>query len=382
MPRNYYYKVEIEGNEGFILDTDLLDTGLLGYLVEDATSYVKSVSTNRGKSTNLDEFTAGQMTVVFDNRGRAFDPNYVSSPFYGAILPRRKLIFSLSDNNVDWIPQFTGYVDDWSFDYDVSGDSTATASCSDAFTLLANQNVTLTSPASELAADRINRVLLNSSVAWPNAYAGIASVFTMDSVSYTGNALEYIQNVAASERGYFFINQSGNAVFYGWNYFALAITVLTFADYTAYGVYPFTNIQTLYSSDQLYNYVTVTGSGGTVTAQDTTSQNSYGFAAETFPVITAGTAQMQTLANYIISNYKDPRFRVSEFSVSLDDVNTDAFLIATIDIAEYVQVDYKPNQIGTTASFPGYIIGKSVRATPERCDVSFNLASNESRSIA
>lgn len=379
---NYFYKMELEGNDGFILDTDLLDTGLLGYLVEDVTSYVRSVSVRRGKSTNLDEFTAGQMTAVFDNRSRAFDPNYTSSPYYGAILPRRKLIFSLSDNQVDWVPQFTGFVDDWSFSYDVSGESTTTASCSDAFTLLANQNVTLTTPAAELASDRIQRVLLNSSVAWPNVYAGIASVFTMDSVTYSGNALEYIQKVAGSERGYFFINQSGNAVFYGWNYFALAITVLTFADYTGYGVYPFTNIETEYSSDQLYNFVTVTGSAGTVTAQDTTSQNDFGIAAGTFDVVTAGTAQMQTLANYVISNYKNPRFRVSEFTVSLDDVNTDTFLVSTIDIGEYVQVDYKPNQIGTVVGFPGYIIGKSINASPERCDVSFSLASNESRSLA
>ena len=129
------YKVEIEGNSGFILDTDLLDTGRLGYLTTDVTSYVRSVSVNRGKSTDLDEYTAGQMSVVFDNRDRAFDPDYTSSPLYGAIVPRRRIRFSAGYDANSLQSQFFGFIDDWNFDYDVSGDSTASASCSDAFTV-------------------------------------------------------------------------------------------------------------------------------------------------------------------------------------------------------------------------------------------------------
>lgn len=380
MPTGYSYKVEIEGNTGFILDTSLLDTGVLGFLLTDITQYVRSVSTRRGKSLALDEFTAGQMTVVFDNRARVFDPNYTSSPLYGAIVPRRKLIFSIV-NSLEAIPQFTGYIDEWSFSYDVSTDSTATASCSDAFTLLANQNVTLTTPAAELSGDRIQRVLLNSGVAWGALYSDEGSVFTMGTTTYSGPALDYIQQVAGSERGYFFINQYGNAEYLGWNFFATAITVINFADFDDYGVYPFTNIETEYSTQQLYNYVTVQSPGGTVTAQNTLSQSDYGIAAGTFDVVTAGTAQMQTLADYVITNYKDPRFRVSEITVSLEDTRTSVPLMQSIDIGEYVAVTFKPNQVGTATTLPGYVIGKSIVATPNGCNVSLNLASNETRSI-
>ncbi|NBW20139.1 MAG: hypothetical protein EBR82_70440, partial [Caulobacteraceae bacterium] len=64
----YTYKVELETNTGFILDTDVLDTGVLGYLLQDVTQYVRSVRTQKGKSTLQGKFTPGQMTVVFDNR--------------------------------------------------------------------------------------------------------------------------------------------------------------------------------------------------------------------------------------------------------------------------------------------------------------------------
>lgn len=387
MPALYDYKVEIEGNDGFILDTSLLDTGLLGYLTIDVTEYVRNVSVRRGKSTNLDEFTAGQMSVTFDNRSRAFDPNYSSSPFYGSIVPRRLMRFGITPKGgPKFIPVFTGFVDDWNFDYDVSGESTATASCSDAFTLLANQIITLTSPTSELTEDRIVRVLTNSAVNFRDIIVTEGSAFTMNSVSYTGNALTYLQNLALSERGYFFITGSGDARYLGWNWFSLGIDPVVFTDQNDGSGIPYVSIQNTYGTEQLYNYVTVTGSAGSVISQNVASQNDYGIAAEDFSVITAGTAQMQVLADYVISNYKDPRFRVSEVTISLDDplvsaaYSNNGFFQATyLEIGEQIQVIYTPNQIGTAVSSQGFVIGKSFNASPAGCTVSYSISSNDFR---
>jgi hypothetical protein len=41
---------------------------------KEVTSYVRSVTTSRGKSRELDRFDAGQFSVVLDNRTRLFDP--------------------------------------------------------------------------------------------------------------------------------------------------------------------------------------------------------------------------------------------------------------------------------------------------------------------
>lgn len=55
----------------------------------DITSFVRSVSIVRGKDELLDGFSAGSASIVLDNRDRSFDPLYASSPYVGAIVPRR-----------------------------------------------------------------------------------------------------------------------------------------------------------------------------------------------------------------------------------------------------------------------------------------------------
>ena len=42
----------------------------------DVTEYVRNVSTNRGRSTELDTYSAGTCSVLFDNRTRVFDPEH------------------------------------------------------------------------------------------------------------------------------------------------------------------------------------------------------------------------------------------------------------------------------------------------------------------
>jgi hypothetical protein len=311
---------------------------------------------------------------------------------YGAIVPRRRLIFSIqaTDSTVDiFFPQFTGYVDDWSFSYDVSGESIATASCSDAFTVLANQDVELTALSPELSGDRIQRVLRASSVAWREAYLQSGSTFTMGTATFSGNALEYMQNVAEAEFGYFFIQQDGSVQFIGWNSFTLEWPAffkgLTFSDGSG-GVdgIPFTNIETQYSAQELYNYVTVQSYAGTVVSQGFSSQTSFGIAAQEYDVPTSGTAQMKTLADYIVTNYGSPRFRVTGVTVSLDqqglsDLEYDKLL--SVDLGRDCRVNFTPNNVGTAVINYAWIIGKDINATPEKCDITFSLAGDEYRSV-
>ena len=382
------YKVEIEGNSGFILDVDRLDVGVLGYLSTDITSYVRSVSTNRGKSSSLDEFTAGKMTVVFDNRTRVFDPQNTASPLYGSIVPRRKLRFYAGKSSADIESQFVGFIDDWSFQYDVAGDSTATASASDAFTILATQNITLTTPPSENAVERVRRVLANSQVAWTEGFFSDGSPFTAGTASYIGNALSYIQSIIASERGYFYVTQSGDLRYDGWNHFSYSTPYgLPIGDQLDGNHIPFVSIETTYDTDQLYNYVTVQSYGGTVISQNVSSQQVYRIASETFDVTTAGTAQMQVLADYLISNYSTPRFRVESVTIAMDDPRIDPVWgdgITTVlqhDIGGNIALTWTPNGVGSAVSLTGYIIGKKIQATPNDCTITFSISGDDTRNV-
>jgi hypothetical protein len=387
MPNGYTYKVEIEGNAGFILDADLLDTGLLGYVPTDVTQYVRSISVKTGRSTLQDKFTAGQMSIVFDNRARVFDPNYTPSPIYGAVKPRNRVRFAII---TDYYPDpglgiFVGFIDDWSFDYDVSGESTATASCSDAFTVLANQNLTLTTPTAETTDDRFFRALSASSVAWPLELATTQSTaFTMGTASYSGDALSYLQQLADSERGYLAVID-GVVILWGWNWFTPIYdsTFVTFSDSDSTKI-PFTNLQTSYDTNQFYNYVTVSGYPGTAVVQDTTSQTNYGISAEEFPVLQSGTAQIGVVANHIINTFAEPRFRVSSLTVSLENQQVQKLThgvsnVINMYIGTYVGVSWTPNAIGTAVYNDGYIIGIDVTAEPDRCDLTFSISGDDTR---
>jgi hypothetical protein len=71
-----------------------------GQIFYDVTAKVKSIATRRGKNRQLDEFDGGLANVVFDNNDRTFDPEYVNSPYYGQIIPKRAIrISSFTGNN-------------------------------------------------------------------------------------------------------------------------------------------------------------------------------------------------------------------------------------------------------------------------------------------
>jgi hypothetical protein len=77
----------------------------------DITNFVFSVSTDRGKNTELDRYKSGTASIQLRNQNRYFDPNYKESPFAGNLTPRRG-IRVLSNS----VPIFTGRVADWNID--------------------------------------------------------------------------------------------------------------------------------------------------------------------------------------------------------------------------------------------------------------------------
>ena len=395
----YTYKVELETNTGFILDTDVLDTGVLGYLLQDVTQYVRSIRTRRGKSTLQGKFTAGQMTVVFDNRTRAFDPKYTSSPYYGSIVPRRRILFTMWETTLSRYPEtmFTGWVDDWNLSYDVSGDSTSTAQCSDAFTVLSAQNINISPPA-ELSVDRFRRVLTSPGVQWSTDLMGYGSGgFTLGTAAYSGNVLDYLQSIADSEAGYLFVNKIGVVTFYNWNDMTQINSnqgqgsFISTPSNNVTDAIPVTSLEIVYGTEELVNNATITSYAGTVTVQDTTSQQAYGIASESYPVLTSTVGEMTTLANFYITNYANPRYRVSQIQVSLDDPRLKNFNsssnsyksirgVLMLDIGQKVYVFWAPNNIGSRIEQGSQIIGFDIDATPESCTFTYSIAGEDTRS--
>ena len=101
----------------------------------DVSSYVRSVTTHRGRSGDT-EFETGTAQVVLDNRSRLFDPFYTGGTYYGQLIPRKQIRVR-STIGATTYDVFRGYITGWPVQYTDAGfDSTVTLQCYDAFGLL------------------------------------------------------------------------------------------------------------------------------------------------------------------------------------------------------------------------------------------------------
>jgi len=256
-----------------VWDTNTLGDGALFY---DITSFVRSISTSRGRSRALDRFGTGTATIVLDNRDRRFDPTNTAGPYYNStisvsgVVPSIpiKILATLDGDNT--YPVFHGFIDGWQFAYGPAGigDATATITCSDAFKSLStvigglpnsssitssgtttvqvatsslgtstgssstagglqvvsttsSGNVkvasdTTTTPvigvAGELSGARINRIL--DAANWPADLRNIDTGTTaLAAQNATQTVLELLQEVAATESGALYVEDGGSVVF-------------------------------------------------------------------------------------------------------------------------------------------------------------------------
>jgi len=180
------------------------------YTFLDITSYVRSVDVSRGLSRDLDSYSAATCNVVLDNRARAFDPSYASSPFYGQVKPQAAVRVSTNGLVV-----FTGYIDSWDFNYSIVGDQTATFNALDGTTRIANANVPPQAFSAQFAGARIASVASSTAVAWSGGTVLDAGQYLLDTdiVGEDVSAWDYIQQVAASDGGAAFIDGAGQLVF-------------------------------------------------------------------------------------------------------------------------------------------------------------------------
>ena len=179
----------------------------------DVTQYVQNVSLNRGINRNLDDFSAGSVSVTFVNNNRVFDPLNTSSPlWYGAggytlVQPAGRI--RISSNG---IRRFTGFVQDWDFAYEESGfDGQATLTALDMMYRVSNASFTGgTAWQVESTSDRIKTVMNYNGFAAVE-YGGVRGGQTLlgyDSNQPGDNVLAYLQNVARSEPADFYSNAS------------------------------------------------------------------------------------------------------------------------------------------------------------------------------
>jgi hypothetical protein len=327
------------------LDENVLDGGIT---FQDVTEFVFGVSVTRGRNRDLNRTNAGSVGVQFRNESRAFDPAFPGSQYRRFTFPRLPVRVQ-----TDGTPVFTGLIDDWDFTYELGGNSVASITGSDAFTLFARETVDTTGP-EELSGARVDRVLDSVKIAWPQLDRDVETGnATLAADVVDGNALAYLQAVEESEAGLIFMDKQGRVAFRE-RLFQPAVDVPTFADGNN-GI-PYDVLAITYGTDLLANDVTVTSVEGTATAVDTTSRIVYGVTELSVDTLLAS-GSLQGLADFILFRYSKPEYRVESIGVNLDALtSTQREDVLGLELGDQANLVFNPGP-GGAISVRNRIIG-------------------------
>lgn len=342
-------KVEIDfangASFGYPLILDSSTYGILGTNVladntsdiVDVSDQVRRVSTRRGRNRILASFEAGTATVVLNDPDSDFSPDNTSSPYYGKLLPLRKIrIYAqtiLSGVGVE-VNLFSGYINsyDTSFYQGTNSDSTVTLQCSDAFRLLNNVSTEIPAipgaTAGQLTGTRIETLL--DFVEFPDSLTLLNPGQTTCQVDPGGNRsiLQAIQTVEQTEFGAFFIGRDGKATFFDRNTVSLLSDVTPF-EYTdtrplPSGSYPYQNVDFIFDDQLVLNDVSVTRIGGTpqiVTDQASIDKYYYKSGTRT-DLLMQSDVDALNQAQMLVSSRKDADLEIQSMTLSLNaDVN-------------------------------------------------------------
>lgn len=318
---------------------------LAGFQYYDITNYVTSIGVTRGKSDDIVSISSGELVVELNNRTRAFDPTYVDGPFYGNILPKRLVRYS-----VNGIQQYQGVLDDWNLVYSPDGDAVASFAASDGFVYLNNQTLAEGTATAQLSGARIGAVLDDQYVQWPSTERDIdpgSTTLGANVVQDGQGVLSYLQTIEQSELGLFFIGKDGKAVFRDRTHTPSTTSLVKFADDgTGIG---YQNLQIAYGSENLVNEVASISEITTnqTISTDTVSQEEYGIFNATFDNLLLSTdAQVEVFNATLLARYSQPVYRFSELEVRLNDLSlADQNKVLNLELGDFVQVVFTPSNL-------------------------------------
>lgn len=107
----------------------------------EVTSYVRSIDIDRGRQDPTRAFNAGSASIVLNNRGRMFDPNYASSLFYGYFQYRLQVKIEATYGGTTY-SLYRGWTNGFPQSYPEDGsDATVTLDCTDLTGLLSSVEI-------------------------------------------------------------------------------------------------------------------------------------------------------------------------------------------------------------------------------------------------
>jgi len=322
---------------------------LAGTFFYDVTSKVKTISIQRGKNRQFDQFDQGLANVVFNNNDRTFDPEFAASQFFGQIIPKRQIRISSGG-----VVQFFGLVDDWNLFYEPNGDSTVGAACSDATSSFATQFLPSITNEVQTSGARIRTILSLDEVGWPAGQREIetgAMVLGADTIPDNTNALAYLRTIEKSEPGSLFISKAGSVVFRDRRTPGSSDGVKLTDDGT--GI-PYSGITVEYGSENLHNEISLTSSitSTQAIARSLESIQTYGiFSLNQTGLLVNDDNQLVEMSKFYANKYAQPEYRFNTLDIILDQrtVEQQAEVLA-LELNDVVEIKFTPNGIAPAIS--------------------------------
>jgi len=313
----------------------------------DVSSIALSASIRRGRNRILDKFEAGSATVVLQDDNGAFNPSNSNSPYFGKILPLRKITI-YADYNGTRYTLFNGFIMQFitRFAVGINDRSSVTLVCVDGFRMFTNINISAITgtAAGDTTGARIARLLDISN--WPASQRALdtgSSTVQVDPGTANRPMLDAIQTVAdKSEFGAFFIDRTGTAVFLSRQTLGqkAANPVTTYSDDgTNIG---YQGIELTHDDVLIVNDVTVTRLGGSPQqVTDATSITTYYQHSGVRPDILVQTdTEALNQAQMLLASRKDAVIHISSFSLNLFDPASSTRIVAGLksEIFDVIQV--------------------------------------------
>lgn len=325
--------------------TTPLGTGILADSasdVVDVSNIALQISIRRGRNRILNKFEAGLATVVLADNNGDWSPQNVSSPYYGKLLPLRKIrIWADYDDGsgTDRYYLYSGYITSYNSTYGLGVEDTSkiTLQCVDGFRLLNGIGISTVAGAGspQLSGARIETLL--DVVSWPTSQRAIdAGNSTMQADPGTANRdlLNALQLVESSEFGGFFISAEGDATFLSRDTVSKKAdeTPVVFADDGSgltYQQIEFANDDTL-----LVNDVTVTRLNGTSqNVFDQTSIDTYFLhSGKRDGILVQTDAESLDQAQTLLVARKDTTDRIDSMTINVNDPTSPAKIVAGLNL--------------------------------------------------
>ena len=356
-----------------ILGVGILSDQTTPALVVDLTDVTRHITIRRGRNITRDTYEAGNATIrVYDPNGD-FNPQNLSSPYYGRLTPLRKLRVSATYAGTSYY-LFSGYTTDYTYSYDQAENvSYVDISATDAFRLFNLAAVTTITgqAAGQDTGTRINKIL--DTVQFPN---GMRSVDTGNSLTQADPAtsrtsLAAIQNVEISEQGAFYITPEGNAIFKNRSN-TIKSAGNTPISFNQTGGIPYKNLVFAFDDKLIVNQANVTRIGGTTqTNVDVSSIATYFPHSITFSDLVVDTdTEAMNIAKIFVATRSTTTIRIDSMTVDLLDTAVPTGTVLGLDYFDNVNIsNIQPD--GSTITKNLQVQGVAWDITPNRMLATF-----------